>query len=69
MMSNTLKGMPDMPVPYHQKGFSAQQTYVMHTILWQNNPLKTTFGRLLFSVESCSGATLETLWLCSVDKE
>lgn len=39
-MSNTLKGMPNMPVPYHQKGFSAQQTYVMHTILWQNNPLK-----------------------------
>lgn len=49
-MSNTLKGMPDMPVPYRKKGFSAQQAYVIHTILWQNNPLKTTFGRLLFSV-------------------
>lgn len=50
VMSNTLKGMPGMPVPYHQKGLSAQQAYVMHTILWQNNPLKTTFGRLLFPV-------------------
>ena len=50
VMSNTLKGMPDMPVPYHQTGLSAQQAYVMHTILWQNNPLKTTFGRLLFPV-------------------
>lgn len=29
-MSNTLKGMPDMPVPYRKKGFSAQQAYVMH---------------------------------------
>lgn len=33
-MSNTLKGMPDMPVPYRKKGFSAQQAYAMHTILW-----------------------------------
>lgn len=49
-MSNTLKGMPDMPVPYRKKGFSAQQAYVMHTILWQNRPLKTTFGSLLFPV-------------------
>lgn len=39
-MSNTLKGMPNMPVRYHQKGFSAQQAYVMHTILWQNCLLK-----------------------------